>query len=78
MSQVRNNRRTQVLQYVEQFLQENGYAPTCEEIRAALRLSSKSHAAYYLGILEQQGLLEKRPRSPRGLKLRAHSSRDLN
>lgn len=75
MSREQYSRRIQVLRYVEQFLGENGYAPTCEEIRAALCLSSKSHAAYYLGILEQQGLLEKRPRSPRGLKLGAHVSR---
>ena len=72
MDQERNNRRTQVLRYVEQFLRENGYAPTCEEIRAAMHLSSKSHAAYYLGILERQGVIEKKPRSPRGLKLVTH------
>jgi repressor LexA len=63
------DRRSEVLSYVESYVQENGYAPTCEEIREAVGLSSKSHAAYYLEALKEEGLVERTPHSPRGLRL---------
>ena len=63
------NRRRDVLRYVTGFVRDNGYGPTCDEIRAAVGLSSKSHASYYLGILERDGLVERKPYTPRGLRV---------
>jgi SOS-response transcriptional repressor LexA len=63
------DRRSQVLSFVQRYVQENGYAPTCEEIREAVGLSSKSHAAYYLEALKEEGLVERRAHAPRGLRL---------
>ena len=59
----------QVLAFLRQFLNEHGYPPTYEEIREALGLSSKSHVSYYLGALEQAGLIERTPHAPRSLRL---------
>ena len=59
----------EVLDYLQEYLVDNGYAPTQEEIREAIGLSSRSHAAYYLGALERKGLVVRTPRSPRGLRL---------
>lgn len=58
-----------VLKFVEQFLEENGYPPTYDEIKEGVGLSSKSHAMYYLKALEKDGLVERTPHSPRGLRL---------
>ncbi|MFN2166806.1 MAG: LexA family protein [Anaerolineae bacterium] len=60
---------TEVLGFLQEYLQLNGYAPTYEEIREAVGLSSRSHAAYYLDALEKRGLVVRTPRSPRGLRL---------
>ena len=69
MARQRRDLRHEVLGFVARFVQENGYAPTCAEIGKAVGLSSKSHASYYLGILEREGHIQRTPRSPRGLRL---------
>ena len=61
--------RDQVLEFVESFVDGNGYPPTYDEIRESVGLSSKSHVDYYLHSLEEAGLIERRPRTPRGLRL---------
>jgi repressor LexA len=61
--------RDDVLEYVEAFVSSNGYPPTYDEIREAVGLSSKSHVGYYLQALEEDGLIERTPRTPRGLRL---------
>lgn len=69
MTKKGNSLREQVLDFVEAFVHENGYPPTYDEIRESVGLSSKSHVDYYLGLLEHDGLLERAPRTPRGLRL---------
>jgi SOS-response transcriptional repressor LexA len=69
MDRKRRDLRHEVLGFVHRFVQENGFAPTCDEIRRAVDLSSRSHASYYLGILEREGHIQRTPRSPRGLRL---------
>jgi repressor LexA len=69
MGKHRKDLRTQVLAFVESFLDEQGYPPTNEEIREALGLSGKSHVKYYLDSLEEEGLILRKPRTPRGLKV---------
>lgn len=59
----------QVLEFVRSYVSEHRYPPTFDEIRVAIGLSSKSHVDYYLRILEEGGLIERRPRTPRGLRL---------
>lgn len=61
--------RDQVLEFVEAFMGDHGYPPTYDEIREAVGLSSKSHVNYYLDALEEDGLIERTPRTPRGLRL---------
>ena len=68
MSEPQRDRRHDVLGFLERYWAGNGYAPTFDEIREATGLSSRSHVLYYLGILERDGLVERRPRSPRGVR----------
>ncbi len=65
----RQDFRREVLRFVEGFVKENGYPPTYDEIRESVGLSSKSHVDYYLDALEEDGLIERSPRTPRGLRL---------
>jgi len=69
MGKRRGHRQDDVLHFVQGFVTENGFPPTYEEIREAVGLSSRSHVSYYLCALEQGGLIERRARRPRGLRL---------
>lgn len=60
---------SEVLRFVGDFVRDNGYAPTYDEIRASVGLSSKSHVKYYLAVLEGEGLIERTPHAPRSLRL---------
>ena len=47
-----------ILDYVNQFIQENGYAPSVREIGAAVGLRSTASVSYHLQQLQQKGLLQ--------------------
>ena len=51
-----------IVDFVEQFTQENGFAPSIREIGAAVGLRSTASVSYHLTQLKEQGLL----RSPGG------------
>ena len=69
MKRKRRNLRDEVLEFVEGYVEVNGYPPTYDEIREAVGLSSKSHVNYYLDALEAEGIIERTPNTPRGLRL---------
>lgn len=69
MASERKNFREEILTFVESFLSRNGYPPTYDEIRESVGLSSKSHVDYYLDALEDEGVIERTPHTPRGLRL---------
>ena len=56
------NKAQLIVDFVEQFIQENGYAPSVREIGAAVGLSSTASVSYHLQKLQAEGLL----RSPNG------------
>ena len=47
-----------ILDYVNQFVQENGYAPSVREIGAAVGLRSTASVSYHLNQLQEKGLLQ--------------------
>jgi hypothetical protein len=63
-------RQQAVLNFIESFIAEKGLSPTLEEIRVALKISSKSVVHHYLVRLEQAGYLTRLPNTPRGIRLR--------
>jgi len=69
VKQKQKNLRDNVLEFVEGYVAVNGYPPTYDEIRESVGLSSKSHVNYYLAALEAEGILERTPNTPRGLRL---------
>ena len=47
-----------ILNYVNEFVQENGYAPSVREIGAAVGLRSTASVSYHLQQLQQKGYLQ--------------------
>lgn len=52
-----SNKAELILDYVNHFIQENGYAPSVREIGAAVGLRSTASVSYHLQALQAQGLL---------------------
>ena len=47
-----------IVDYVNQFVQENGYSPSVREIGAAVGLRSTASVSYHLQALQEKGLLQ--------------------
>ncbi|MCK4518520.1 MAG: transcriptional repressor LexA, partial [Candidatus Omnitrophica bacterium] len=60
-------RKKQVLEYVKNFIAKRDYAPSLEEIKGHLRLSSVSTAHYHVQALQDMGYLQKEFNQPRAL-----------
>ena len=53
-----SNKAEMIRDYVNHFIQENGYAPSVREIGAAVGLRSTASVSYHLQQLQQKGLLQ--------------------
>lgn len=53
-----SNKSGLILEYVRQFMQENGYAPSIREIGQAVGLQSTATVSYHLEQLKRKGLLQ--------------------
>ena len=53
-----SDKAQQILDYVNQFVQENGYAPSIREIGMAVGLRSTASVSYHLRQLQEKGLLQ--------------------
>lgn len=53
-----SSKQGEILDYLRQFLSENGYAPSVREICAAVGLRSTSSVHYHLSELKRRGLIE--------------------
>ena len=53
-----SNKSQLILEFVNEFVQENGFAPSVREIGAAVGLRSTASVSYHLQQLQQKGLLQ--------------------
>ena len=53
-----SNKADLILEFVNKFVQENGFAPSVREIGAAVGLSSTASVSYHLQQLQSKGLLQ--------------------
>ena len=60
-------RQKQVLDFIKSFTKKHDYAPSLEEIKKHLKLSSVSTAHFHIKKLENLGLLQKGKHQPRSL-----------
>jgi len=63
-------RRKQVLDFIEKYINKYGYAPSLEEIKKHLRLSSVSTVHHHVLKLEKEGLIKREKNKPRAIKLK--------
>ena len=52
-----SDKAEKILDYVNQFVQENGYAPSVREIGAAVGLRSTASVSYHIQQLQEKGML---------------------
>lgn len=60
-------KQKQVLNFIEKYKKKNDYAPSLEEIKKHLKLSSVSTAHYHIKKLQEGGYLKKEKNQPRGI-----------
>ena len=53
-----SNKAQMIVDYVNQFIEENGYSPSVREIGAAVGLRSTASVSYHLRALQDKGLLQ--------------------
>ena len=53
-----SNKAQMIMDYVNQFIQENGYPPSVREIGEAVGLRSTASVSYHLQALQEKGLLQ--------------------
>ncbi|NJL93078.1 MAG: transcriptional repressor LexA [Anaerolineae bacterium] len=64
-----SERQRNILEFIEQFIGENGYPPTIRDIGKAFNIGSTSVVNYNLNKLVREGYLERAPNVSRGLML---------
>lgn len=62
----KSDKPEQIMQFVNEFIQENGYAPSVREIGEAVGLRSTATVTYHLRQLQEKGLLQ--PTGQKGMK----------
>ncbi len=67
MKNLAGQRTLRILDYIQQYQREHGYAPTIREMCTACNIPSTSTVNIYLNQLVKQGILERSPKSPRAL-----------
>ena len=64
-----SKRRQQILDYLHEFLQDNGLPPTVRDIQKSCAISSTSVVDYNLRLLERDGFIRRRPDVSRGIEV---------
>ncbi|MGQ9472731.1 MAG: hypothetical protein ACUVQZ_04630 [Candidatus Caldatribacteriaceae bacterium] len=59
----------EILLFIEQYFQRNGYPPTVREIGEAVGLASLCSVHYHLRKLEEKGFIRRNPSKPRAIEL---------
>jgi repressor LexA len=65
-----SDKQEAMLAFIEEFVDENGYPPTYEEIKQGLNISTKSLVDYHLDVLENAACITRVPNTPRGIRLK--------
>ena len=60
LNQKLSEKQILIINFIENYFNENGISPTIEDVRSGCNLSSKSVVSYNLNILEENGLLDRK------------------
>lgn len=70
-------RQKQVLEYLRQYIQKNGYSPTLAQIAEAINVSSLATVHEHLAVMAKKGLIRKYNGVNRGIELVGQSIKDF-
>ena len=54
-----NNKQKEILRFIKSYIKNNGYSPTNDEIKEAVRINSKPVVNHYLNSLELLGKIKR-------------------
>ena len=63
------DKKEELLNFIKQYVDENGYPPTVREMCRAVKVNSTSTIAYHLNKLEDDGHIKKNPNKNRALEV---------
>lgn len=63
-------REQQILEFVKEYAEKNGYQPTFREIGRGVKLKSTSSISYYVQKLEDAGYVERDKYNARAIRIR--------
>ncbi len=69
-------RQTEILDFIQEYLDTNGYPPTVRDIGGAVGLTSSSTVHAHLANLEKAGAIRRDPTKPRALEILASRTSD--
>ena len=64
-----NERAAQILDFIANFIEREGYSPSLREIAAGTGIPHISNVSYHLDALQGQGLITRRPGCVRTIRL---------
>ena len=63
------DKKEELLKFIREYIDENGYPPTVREMCRAVKVNSTSTIAYHLSKLEDDGFIKKNPNKNRALEV---------
>jgi repressor LexA len=69
MTSKKANRQRKIYEFLQEYVEANGYPPTVREIGKAVGIKSTSLVSYYLKSLDKKGLIDREPSVSRGIRL---------
>ncbi|MHB8262291.1 MAG: transcriptional repressor LexA [Acidimicrobiales bacterium] len=69
MAESMTPKRTEIVEFIREYLYSHGYPPSVREIGEAVGLSSPSTVQAHLRVLQRGGVIERDPAKPRALKI---------
>lgn len=63
-----------VLDYIQEYFQKNGFSPSYNEIRKRFKLSSVSTVNHYIKILQKKGYIKQEKNTARAVEVNSHES----
>lgn len=70
-------KQQEILQFIQTFIRDNGYAPSVREIGNAVGLSSTATVSYHVSQLREKGLLQSEPGKKRAISAPAPRSSQI-
>jgi repressor LexA len=69
MTSKKASRQRKIYEFLQEYVEANGYPPTVREIGQAVGIKSTSLVSYYLKSLDKKGLIDREPSVSRGIRL---------